>query len=187
MAFLGIRVPHETARLLTGLDVPGEKTPSDEKHITILYLGKDVPIESVLLAIEAAYEVARTCHPFLVSTSRIGNFPKNPDGMPLIAHIDSPQLHQLRAKLTRAFDEVGAPYDTKYPEYKPHVTLAYCQECEDDVDEMTLDPIQWAVSEMTLWGGDRGDDRLSATFPFTLEAPTRRSVRAAVQTALRTG
>jgi len=177
MAFIGIALPHETARLLHTIDVPGRRADVSTFHITMLYLGKDVPIEQLGKAIVAAYAVSSQWRPFAVSTKRVSCFPPDEkDGVPIICRVDSSELHDLQANLKKALDKAGVDYSKKFPEYKPHVTLSYA---DAPMDDKIIDRLEWGAHEMTLWGGDEGDDRLSCTFPFSLQ-PTKEAVTRSV-------
>lgn len=183
MAFIGLKVPHETARLLGQVKVDGDKVDLSEMHVTVLFLGSNVPIETVTEATKVAYEVTSQTKPFTVATELVTSFPKNPDGIPIIARVESEPLHELRKALTAAFDAAGIAYDKKYPEYKPHVTLAYLHGAEKAPPDQKLPPLEWGAGEMVLWGGDSGDDKLTVTFPFALAPSKSASYRALVQMA----
>jgi 2'-5' RNA ligase len=168
MAFVGIAVPASTSRLFGDIDVPGEKTPRDHHHITLVYIGDQIPIEVLAEAIKATYAVTSQTRPFTVRTTRVASFPVNPDdqqGHPVIAHIESDELHELRANLTDHFKDAGVSFNQKYPKYRPHVTLAYAPEA---VEEFRIPTIEWGAHEVVLWGGDSGDQRLTVNFPLAL-------------------
>lgn len=165
MAFIGLKCPHEVGRLLHGIEVPGEKVPVDEYHVTLLYLGKDVPIETLGKAIVAAAEVAAAQKPFRCTLTHVTSFPKNDDGVPIICPVASPDLHELNDKLKKKFDGAGVSYSKKFPEYKPHLTLAYA---DSTPTEEEFGPLEWSAYEMVLWGGDAGDERLATNFPFSM-------------------
>jgi len=182
MALLSLKIPHEVARLLGQLPVPGDKSPVGEMHITLVYLGKDRPIDQVADAIKAVYEVTSRTKPFTVKTGLITSFPAGDDGFPIIAKIESPELFQLQAALRKALDGAGVEYDKKWPTYRPHATLAYLTGEEAPPDQ-PFSPIEWGVGELVLWGGDQGDERLSATFPFALTLSKAAMYRAFVRMA----
>lgn len=167
MAFVGLAVPGSASRLFGDIEVPGEKTPRDHHHVTLAYIGDDVPIETLAEAIKATYAVTATTRPFTVRTSRVSSFPVDSDeqGHPVVAHIESDELHELRARLTDRFKDAGVDFSKKFPKYKPHVTLAYAPEA---VEEFRIPTIEWGAHEVVLWGGDEGDQRLTVTFPFAL-------------------
>lgn len=164
MAFLGIRVPEQTGRLLTGIDVPGEKESSSEYHITILCFEDNWPITEVAKALEASYDVISKFEPFLVKTDTITSFPKREDKpLPIIAKVESKELHQLSDKLRDKFDKEKIDYSKIFKDFKPHITLAYDSE-NDDLKEFKIDPVEFIVQDLVLWGGDYGDSRLFVNF-----------------------
>ncbi len=192
MAFLGIKVPHEIARLLAQVDygAKGKPEPTDNYHITLVYFGEGVPIEQITKAILTTYKVTSKTRPFTVQTSRVSTFPPHPDEgtVPVICRVDSTELHDLRAKLVKTYDDAGVSFDTTFPVYKPHLTLAYIDPGEEAKKaeglDLTIPVIEWGVGEIVLWGGDNGDERIVVTFPFALP-PTREAVyRAMVRATL---
>jgi 2'-5' RNA ligase len=164
MAFLGIRIPHETARLLAQIDVPGEKTATSEMHITLLHFQSEWPISELAKSLEATYEVVSKFHPFLAKIGKMTCFPKNPeDKFPVIGKVESDDLMELRKKLAENFDDENIDFSKTHKDFKPHVTLAYAEEKPDDEK---FHPVEFVVSEIVLWGGDHGDDRIFVTFPL---------------------
>ena len=133
MAFLGIRVPHETGRLLSGLDVPGEKEGTSELHITILCFEENWPIAEIAKALEATYDVVSKIKPFLIKVDSVGCFPKREDNpCPIIAKVKSDDLMDLNEKLREEFDKCDIEYSKIFKDYKPHITLAYADKEIDD-------------------------------------------------------
>lgn len=165
MAFIGLKVPPETGRLLNELDVPGTKEPLHKYHITMMYIGDEVPFEDLLKAIEATYNVTSQSLPFSVRTNKISHFP-NGDEVPIICPIESPAIHILREKLVKSFDAAGVDFNKKHPNFTPHVTLAF----DDKVPgkDRNINSLEWGAHELVLWGGDSGDDRLVVSFPFSM-------------------
>jgi 2'-5' RNA ligase len=169
MAIICLRVPHEVTRLLDTIDVPGSRVLGSEKHVTVLHLGDDVPIDTLSSAVAAIYNVTSNWKPFSAMLDRIESFPKNEDGVPIIMPVTSPELLELHAALSKSLDEVGVSYSKKFPEYKPHVTLSYAEKAKG---LGTIEPLEWGVFDVILWGGEQGDGRLSAVFPFSLPGKT---------------
>ena len=179
MAFLFIKVPHETARLFSDIEVPGEKQPIDEMHITLCYLGKGVSTVDVAKAMVVAHTISSHQAPFSVSVKEISSFPANPDdGVPIICPIQSPELLQFRAKLAAAFDQYGIEYSKKY-EYRPHMTLAYVTDPKQQ--SMTynapMSQVTWPVQEISLWGGDKGEGVVAISLPFKLDPLAKMAAR----------
>lgn len=171
MAFLGIKVPHEVGRLISGIEVPGVKETPSEYHITLLVFGDDWSISQMLKAIETTYRVVSEVEPFSVKSNKVSHFPKREDHpVPIIAPVKSEELQQLHKKLSRAFDKDKIEFKKTFKEYRPHITLAYA---EDEYDDFKIDPpLEFTASEVTLWGGDEGDTRLFTT--FQLKTPQRK-------------
>jgi len=167
MSFIGIRVPHETARLLHEIDVPGEKEDSAQLHITLLYLGKNVPIKDFAKAMVATYEVTEKTCPFWVKSTSVACFPVdygNP--YPIIAPVQSPQLFQLHKYLKRSFDKSGIEYNKQFKLYRPHITLSFNDVA---IKKTKIEPIEWPIQELVLWGGEDGDNRVFTTFPLEIK------------------
>ncbi len=174
MAFLGLAVPAATARILAEIDFGkyGEKEPPSSMHITVLFIGKTVPIETIATMIEPIFNVVSQTKPFTVATSRVTTFPANPeDGTPIICPVDSNDLHTFRKAICAAFDQAGIEYNKKYPDYRPHVTLGYSKDPLVDADkaiDLTIPVVEWGAHELVLWGGDSGDNRVIVTFPLSI-------------------
>lgn len=174
MAFLGVRINHEIGRLLSGIEVPGDKEGTSEFHITILCFEDNWPIEELAKAMEAAYDVVSEIKPFLIKVDKVTCFPKREDKpCPIIAKVKSDDLHDLSDKLRKEFDKCKIDYSKIHKEYKPHITLAYA---DKEIDDMEIDPIEFSISELVLWGGDHGDDRIFVTFPLKGPGKTKESL-----------
>jgi 2'-5' RNA ligase len=182
MALLSLQVPHEVSRALKGVQVPGTPESSESHHVTLLYLGKDIPIDDVSKALVVAYRVAEITKPIPLAIERVSSFPEGDDGVPIIGLVDSPELHQLWEALGSAFDRDGVEYSKKFPIYKPHVTLAYNpSRLESDLQ---VGPFEWVAYEMTLWSGNSGDDAVTIKIPFSF--PSKSALyRKLVQARLR--
>lgn len=164
MAFLGIRIPHETGRLLTGLDVPGEKEGASEYHVTLLCFEENWPIDEIAKALEATYDVVSKIKPFIISTKEVSCFPKREDNpVAIIAKVESKELHDLREKLAKEFEKCNIEFSKRFKDFKPHITLAYA---EDEIKDYKIDEVNCVINEVVLWGGDHGDDRIFVTFPL---------------------
>jgi 2'-5' RNA ligase len=170
LAFLGIRVNQDVGRLISNIEVPGEKESPSEYHITILCFDDNWPISKISKALEATYDVVSKFKPFRVSADKISHFPKFEDNpIPIIAPIESDELKDLHKKLSKAFDSDKIDFKKTFKDFKPHITLAYSK---DEHDDFKIDPaIEFVVSEIVLWGGDHSDDRIFITFP--LKGPER--------------
>jgi 2'-5' RNA ligase len=164
MAFLGIKIPHEVGRLLKSIEVPGKKEPDSEYHITIAFFGDDWPVSDAAKTLETTFETLKNFKPFKVKTQKITCFPKGEGGgVPILAKVESEELHKLEKKLKAAYDKEDIEFSKTHKDFKPHITLSYSGK---EIDEEKIEPIEFMVHEIVLWCGDNGDDRLFVTFPL---------------------
>jgi len=164
MAFIGVKVPAIAAGSLARIKVPGEHICPEDMHVTLLYLGKNVPIPEVLQATMASYLLTKRWAPFRAATRRVTTFPRNPDdGIPVIARVLCPELHRLNEALKKSLDFMEIEYSKKYPDFKPHVTLSYT---EAEIADIKIPPVAWMVEELVIWGGDEGEERIAVTLPL---------------------
>jgi 2'-5' RNA ligase len=175
MAFVGLRVPPETARLLSTIDYGdfGDPEPVSAYHITLLNLGEEMPLENVAAALEPLVEVASATRPFTVQTSHVTTFPPHPEHktVPVICRIDSNEVQDLHMRLRAAFDKAGIPYSKRFKEFCPHVTLAYANDPTvhtDNAVDKHFPVVTWGAHEIVLWGGDNADERIVMTAPLSL-------------------
>lgn len=180
MAFIGIKVPREAGRLLSGIEVPGEKEGASEYHITILCFEDNWPITEIAKAMDAAYNVISNIKPFMVETNSVKCFPKHDDNpVAVVARVESDELYKLNTKLKKEFDKNDIKYSKTFKDYKPHITLSYAK---DSVDDFKIDTaVEFSVQEIVLWGGDHGDDRIFITFP--LQGPKKQKQALLIQRA----
>lgn len=169
MAMIAIRIPQETARLLEKMAkcIPGNSQAASDMHVTVLYLGDDVPIDVIAKAMTACHAVTSTTAPFTMSVDRIDSFEPGTNGTPVIMPVTSNELQTLHQNLKAELDRQGVFYDKKWPEFKPHVTLSY-------VDGMKGSgylpkPLSWGVFELTVYGANKGEG-VSAVLPFELSS-----------------
>lgn len=168
MSFIGIRIPLETARLLHEINVPGTKCDTAHLHITLLYLGKDIPIKILSKTMSATYEVIQNISPFRVKVSNVDCFEPSAENkpVPVIAPVQSIKIHELNNSLKKMFNKKRINYDKTYKEYKPHITLSLNDET---IIKTKIEPIEWSVQEIVLWGGNSGDNKIAVNFPIELK------------------
>lgn len=164
MAFLGLKVPHEVARLFREIEIPGDKVAESDYHVTILCFDDEWPISEIAKAMEATFDVLNKFEPFHMETSVVTCFPKREDNpVPIIAKMKSKELMKLSDALRKEFDKQKIEYSKIFKDFKPHMTLSYA---EDEIKDRKISPIEFFVHEIVLWGGDNGDDRIFITFPL---------------------
>src|SRR6185312_833608 len=102
----GVRIDSSVGRMLKEIEVPGETESSSEYHITILCFADNWPIKEVTKALEATYDVVNEQKPFSVTIKCVDSFPKYKDNpLPIIARVESEEIHELSDKLKKKFDE----------------------------------------------------------------------------------
>jgi 2'-5' RNA ligase len=164
MAFIGVKVPPEVTSQLSAIQVPGKALEQEEMHITLLYLGKGMSAYHVLSAAMGCHTVTVRWKPFTVHAAALMCFPENPeDGVPVIARVVSTELARFREEVRGAMDKMSVPYSNKYPEYKPHVTLAYAPAGSAGPAPEKIGPFSWTVREVTVWGGKEMTDGIRTT------------------------
>ncbi len=168
MAMISIRVPSDTANILSRIPVPGIREAKEDLHITILNLG-EVTIVDIAKATQTLFVLANRFEAINVRVNSVGSFPQGPDGFPIICEVDSPQLHELHAMAKVALDEAGVSYSKKFPEYRPHITLAYS---DVEVTAQPFNTVGFSASEFYLIGGSSDTDKIDVRFPFLMNTLT---------------
>ena len=149
---IGLKVPEEICERLAKISVPGKKISPEEMHITMFYFEDKLKIKAVVNIVQAMYEVTKKFDEIPIKGNVISTFKKGDDGVPIIIPILSEDLLNIRNKMAKKFDETDIKYSKKWPEFKPHLTLAYSpKEMEDKKLEKN---ISWKASEVVLWAGE---------------------------------
>ena len=166
MAFIGFEVPAEVGRLLSSIEVEGEREPLDHLHVTMIFLGSKIPVESIMDAAAVLHDVAEEADPFTCLIDHTDHFEpgEHSEGKyPIICPIVSPPLHKLREELAKSLGDAKVDFAKNFPDYKPHVTLSYADEAPKP---QKFSPLKWEVYELILWGGDSGEDRVTVRVPL---------------------
>lgn len=98
-------------------DLAGQGVDIDENHVTVRYGIQSEDTAGIRKFIQAQA-------PFDAKLGKTASFPptKNSDGAAvLIAPVESPELHRLNADIAKH----GDFKESDFPDYKPHVTVAY--------------------------------------------------------------
>lgn len=161
MAFLGIRTPKEIADVLAKIEVPGTKEPRDEMHVTML-LTEDTDTDSIMLAIRTVMDATRGQKPVKLMTRLVTSFPSDGD-VPVIAKIESPELHALQGRIKQAFLDNSVPFNDKFPTYAPHCTLSYSS---NSIEDQTFDTLTWTATHLEMWCGGHDDSGMNVLFPL---------------------
>lgn len=164
MAFLGIKIPENFGKSLNKIKVPGKKEKIQDYHITLLCFENNLPIDNIAKSLKSAYKIIKNIKPFKIKIKKIHNFPKRDNNpVPIIAEVESEDLHNLRKKIAKEFDKNKIPFSKVFKDFNPHITLAYA---EEEIKPIKIDTLTIPIDELTLWGGDDGTDRVVINFPL---------------------
>lgn len=126
-----------------------------QMHVTLAYFGK--PEEDVRpLAAEAARAAMRgpMSATYAEKLGEFDNLEKGGDRV-IWASVDSPDLHAYRDRLLVECKKRGLEVDTKYPDFKPHITLKYLT-ADDELPVYDIEPVEHKITEVSVaWGDER--------------------------------
>ncbi len=162
MAMIAFSIPHEVNKLLNKIKVPGDKTPLEDYHLTLFSLDDNLKLDEIENLIEPVYELAKKTKPFKIILKEFTTFDGN-DKIPIICRVESEEVFKFRESLKRKFDKAGIEYSTKFPEFKPHITLSYHKE---KVKDKKIDRIQFEVDSVAIYGGDSGREKIFVECKF---------------------
>jgi 2'-5' RNA ligase len=165
MAMIAIPISPDTSRLFKEIEIEGNREPCD--HITMFYLGDNIPFKTILEIMPILYKVTSNTLPFEINCSKITTFPKGEYGYPIIAELKSKELMEIRKKILSSLRRNHIKIDNSFKEYRPHITLAFAKKRAKIKlpEKMTL-----MANQIALYGGDTADSKIFVNFPFTLNA-----------------
>jgi len=110
-----------------------------EPHITVLYgFHPDVTHEEV-------FTIVRNCKPLKITLGKVTKF-KHDDQDVLKVDIESQDLRDLNALIIKSFVD---RYTNKYPEYHPHMTLAYVKKgAAEDIDPEVFEGFEMVIDDL---------------------------------------
>lgn len=125
-----------------------DRSPS---HITILQLGSVVPAaEKKLLRI--VNEVCEATKPFVVSLKRPKKFVNDKGQIILHSPVKSGRLVRFHDNLRAALLNGGIQVDNKFPEFKPHITIAYVNSKKELKQYKDVRPQgEWLMDSVWIW------------------------------------
>jgi len=142
------RLPPALAKKFPSL-APYDDSPA---HVTFLILGDLNPSRGDELQ-EVLERVFGSFYPVEATLGDLGHFVQE-DKDRVVAHVEvsfDKDLPGLRHRLKQELGKAGFPVDDPWPEFKPHVTLAYM----DGVDSRYEDSVpegSWTADEVEVWG-----------------------------------
>lgn len=164
MAFLGIPIQHDCGRLLSEINVPGNKVPTNEYHISLFYFKYNIEISDLSKILEPTFNISSKQKPILLEIEEISCFNKGINGkFPIIGKINCKELLKLREKLRKTYNKNKIEYNKDHKNFIPHITLSYSDKYFEDIK---IEKMPLIVNELIIWGGNNGDNRISINFPL---------------------
>jgi hypothetical protein len=107
--------------------------PSSTFHVTLAYLGSlnDLDPDALWQLAHKLAALARMTPNGPALLGPVGTFPSGEDGTPYFLEVDAPWLAGFRERVMNLCDEAGTPGSRLYPNFHPHVTLAYLPEGDE--------------------------------------------------------
>jgi len=137
-----------------GKKFPDLKEDDSPAHITVLYLG-DQSSKAEEEIVEAVKEVIKSTDPFECELGSLGYFKHDEDDQKIAyVKVKSDDLRNLHHRLVKAMNNHEIEWENKWPEFKPHVTLAYMDDLEAVYDGK-IPSGSWLCDEVEIWGFDK--------------------------------
>jgi 2'-5' RNA ligase len=147
----------------------------DDLHMTLAYLGKTDDLDGLrdrLVALVTAY--ARQAGRLRLALTGVDRFPTTEDddtNAVYAAIAKTPNLITFRAGLVRYLATNGMPVDQTYPDYTPHMTLAYVPQ-DQPTPAVSLGSLSIPVATVTVcWGDEQTSIPLGTATKQTIKAP----------------
>jgi 2'-5' RNA ligase len=128
---------------------PGED--SSPPHITLLYIGNLPPSFEAKLD-EVVGNVCENFKRFTVKLGSVKRFINDEQQKVYHSPVISKRLQVLHKTLLTEFQFGQLPYSTKYPEFKPHITIEYVNPGESPKFTDLCPEGSWEVDSVWVWG-----------------------------------
>mgnify|MGYP003475356039 CR=1 FL=1 len=152
MSMIALKIPSDISEKLSKIKVDGKKELPQEYHITMFYFDGKLKIDDICKITRIMNSVLGRFVPPKISFKEVSFFPKGNDGFPVIVPILSDDLIEVRKSLVKAFDKEKINYSKKWPEFKPHLTLAYSKK---EPTNQNIGKCSWNATELVLYAGDK--------------------------------
>lgn len=151
MAFLGIPIHHDCGRLISEIDVPGDKVSINDYHVSLFYFESDIEISELAKILEPTFNISSKQKPFIVTVEVLDSFDSKTNHFPIIGKIECPELFSLRERIRKCYNKYSIDYNKDFKNFQPHITLSYT---ESRFEQAKIDKVHFIVNELVLWGGD---------------------------------
>lgn len=145
---LFMKLPPDLAKQFPSLK-PHDDSPA---HVTFLILG-DVDTDRQEELLSVLQRVLGSYYPVQASLGPLEHF-RHEDKNRAVAHVKvdfDKDLQGLRDRLKAELKDADFPVDETWPDFKPHVTLAYMDGVDSEY-EGAVPTGSWDVGEMEIWG-----------------------------------
>ena len=124
---------------------------SSPVHVTVLYVG-DVPFHLEEKIKNIAHSVCEKVKPFNVKLSKPKKFINDKQQTIVHSPVKSNKLNNFHDELKNAFRSKLISVDSKFPEFKPHVTIRYINPDDRNKYDDPKPEGEWMVESVWLWG-----------------------------------
>lgn len=133
-----------------------EKSPDDEFHVTMMYLGDLKDISQHKADIEKTLkEIASNQKPFEIEIGGITQFFSEKDKKPLVFSINSRAIEPLRFELLETMKNIGIEEPESSPPFTPHMTVGFSEKDKLKFNDFSTQEDSLKVESIHLsWGGD---------------------------------
>lgn len=169
-AMIALMLPPDVASILAKIHTSPTAEPTDNLHVTLVYLGMASDIAAMRDDIARMVQrVALAAAPIDGTIAGAGVFygADAAEGLPLWANYDSAQVAGLRAALLTELKALGWLASGDAHGYTPHITLDYIKPDGAGVVLPVFEPIECVMPQITLaWAGERWSWNLNGTATF---------------------
>lgn len=137
----------------------GDWSDKESFHITVQYVGKDIiDRKSYMEAMEKLISKFNP-RPFELTFQNFGFFGEQNEGrVAWIGLKNSLPLYQLKTDLVKVLKENNLEYDTKFPNYNPHITMGYDVEVNQGFNTKFEDNFPVTIKSLCLWDSFKAND-----------------------------
>lgn len=123
---------------------------SSPPHITLLYIGS-LPKNFEDKLKDVVRDVCDNFKSFNVRLGSVKKFVNDEQQKVFHSPIKSKKLKLLHETLKHAFQQNQLPFSTKYPEFKPHITIEYVNLGEKPKFRNVCPEGEWEVDHVWIW------------------------------------
>lgn len=138
-----------------------EEEDSSPPHITVLFVG-DMPLQLEDKLKKTVKSVCDQFKPFVAKIAKPRKFVNDKNQTIIHSPIKSKKLHKFHDELKKQLLKNQIPVDSKFPEYKPHITIEYIEKGENPKYDDIVPEGEWQIDSVWIWG-------LSEPFWMTLK------------------